>query len=50
MKQNCVLNALDNLNARKYIDKRWFANRIPLIDSGTLGTKGHIQVIVPNIT
>ena len=48
--QSVVLNALDNVNARRYVDQRCMANKIPLIDSGTLGTKGHIQTIIPNKT
>ncbi len=44
---NVVLNALDNVEARRYIDKRCVLNRVAMIDSGTLGTKGHVQVIIP---
>ena len=47
MNLNVVLNALDNVEARRYIDKRCVLNRIAMIDSGTLGTKGHVQVILP---
>ena len=46
-KLNVVLNALDNVEARRYIDKRCVLNRVAMIDSGTLGTKGHVQVIIP---
>ncbi|MCP3683743.1 MAG: hypothetical protein GY861_13750, partial [bacterium] len=48
--QNFVINAVDNVKARKYIDTRctWYNKN--LIDSGTLGTKAHIQLIVPKIT
>ena len=46
-KLNIVTNALDNVNARKYVDLRCTNNRICLLESGTLGTKGHVQVIVP---
>lgn len=42
-----VTNALDNVKARRYVDKRCVSNHIPLIDSGTLGPKGHVQVIIP---
>jgi len=42
-----VANALDNVNARRYVDSRCVANRKPLLESGTLGPKGHVQVIVP---
>jgi ubiquitin-activating enzyme E1 len=45
-----VANALDNIQARKYIDARCVTARTPLIESGTLGPKGHVQVIIPNKT
>ena len=37
-----VANALDNVNARKYVDSRCVKARIPLLESGTLGPKGHV--------
>lgn len=42
-----VANALDNVKARVYMDKRCVENKVPLFESGTLGPKGHVQVIVP---
>ena len=45
-----VCNALDNVDARVYIDRRCVYYRKPLIESGTLGTKGNVQVVVPFIT
>lgn len=45
-----VCNALDNVEARLYMDSRCIYYQIPLIDSGTLGSKGSTQVIVPFIT
>jgi len=42
-----VTNALDNVQARQYIDQRCVAAKTPLLESGTLGPKGHIQVILP---
>ena len=42
-----MANALDNVRARQYVDKRCVENKIPLFESGTLGPKGHVQVIVP---
>lgn len=44
---DCVANALDNIKARKYVDLRCVKNMKPLVESGTLGAKGHIQTIVP---
>ena len=42
----CV-NALDNVEARMYMDQRIVATQRPLLESGTLGPKGHVQVVVP---
>jgi ubiquitin-activating enzyme E1 len=42
-----VANALDNVNARRYVDSRCVSSRKPLLESGTLGPKGHVQVIIP---
>ena len=49
-KQTIIINAVDNVKARKYIDSKtvWYGK--PLIDSGTLGTKAHVQLVVPNVT
>jgi ubiquitin-activating enzyme E1 len=45
-----VANALDNIEARIYMDKRCVYHRLPLLESGTLGTKGNVQVVVPFMT
>eukprot|EP01132_Coremiostelium_polycephalum_P005670 gene5670-7056_t len=45
-----VVSALDNVEARMYVDSMCVANKKPLLESGTLGTKGHVQVILPNLT
>ena len=42
-----MTNALDNVQARLYIDKKCVSARVALIDSGTLGPKGHVQIIIP---
>ncbi|KAM0677497.1 E1 ubiquitin-activating protein [Binucleata daphniae] len=42
-----VANALDNIEARNYVDNRIVLNTKPLFESGTLGTKGNTQVIIP---
>lgn len=33
-----------------YIFSRCVSNQRPLLDSGTMGTKGHTEIIVPNLT
>jgi ubiquitin-activating enzyme E1 len=45
-----VTNALDNVDARKYVDRRCVYFRKPLLESGTLGTKGNTQVVIPHLT
>ncbi|KAL1024008.1 hypothetical protein UPYG_G00050230 [Umbra pygmaea] len=45
-----VVTALDNVEARRYVDSRSVSNQKALLDSGTMGTKGHTEVIVPNLT
>lgn len=45
-----VVNAVDNIKARTYVDGRcvWFEK--PLLESGTLGTKANSQMIIPHKT
>ena len=45
-----VLPALDNVEARKYVDRLCVRHSKWLIDSGTLGTKGSTQVVIPHIS
>lgn len=45
-----VTNALDNVDARTYIDRRCIFYKKSLLESGTLGTKGNTQVVIPNLT
>lgn len=47
---NGVINALDNIEARQYVDQRCIYYKKPLIDSGTTGVKASVQVIVPFLT
>ena len=45
-----VANALDNIQTRLYVDKRCLLFKKPLLESGTMGTKASVQVIVPHLT
>lgn len=45
-----VTNALDNVDARTYVDRKCVFYKKPLLESGTLGTKGNTQVVIPNVT
>lgn len=45
-----VTNALDNVDARTYVDRRCVFFKKPLLESGTLGTKGNVQVVYPYLT
>lgn len=47
---NIIFNALDNLNARKYVDSIAFKNNLPLFESGTMGLKGNTQPVIPFLT
>lgn len=41
-----VLGALDNLDARRHVNKMCLASNTPLIESGTTGYSGNVQVII----
>ena len=43
-----MLNALDNMEARLFVDSQCVTYGLGLIDAGTLGSKGNVQVIVPH--
>ncbi|KAL1476494.1 hypothetical protein MTO96_018482 [Rhipicephalus appendiculatus] len=47
---NGVVSALDNVEGRRYIDRRCVHYSKALVDSGTVGTKGSVQVVVPFLT
>lgn len=40
-----VFNALDNLEARRHVNKMCLAANVPLVESGTTGFNGQVQVI-----
>lgn len=42
---NLVFNALDNLAARRHVNHMCLAAAVPLIESGTTGFNGQVQVI-----
>ncbi|GAC97279.1 hypothetical protein PHSY_004864 [Pseudozyma hubeiensis SY62] len=45
-----VLNALDNLDARRWVNKMCVASGVPLLESGTTGFRGQVQPIRPGLT
>lgn len=45
-----VTNALDNVDARLFVDALCVKYNKPLLESGTLGTKGSIQCVIPDLT
>lgn len=48
--KDVIVNALDNVEARRYVDSRCVTNQVALLESGTMGPKGHIQCVVPHLT
>ena len=44
-----VCTALDNVDARLYMDHRCLFYGLPMFESGTLGTKGNTQIVVPHL-
>jgi ubiquitin-activating enzyme E1 len=42
-----IVNALDNISARIYMDNKAIQFQKPLLESGTLGLKGNTQVVLP---
>ncbi|CAM1504011.1 Fc.00g016020.m01.CDS01 [Cosmosporella sp. VM-42] len=45
-----AFNALDNLDARRHVNKMCLAADVPLIESGTTGFNGQVQVIKKGVT
>ncbi len=45
-----VVNAVDNIKARLYVDSKCVWHHRPLLESGTLGTKANSQMVIPNLT
>jgi ubiquitin-activating enzyme E1 len=45
-----IVNAVDNIKARNYIDGRCVWYEKPYLEAGTLGTKCNSQIIVPHVT
>ncbi|CAN3374496.1 hypothetical protein DIURU_004718 [Diutina rugosa] len=45
-----VFNALDNIEARRYVNKMCLFLKTPLMESGTEGYDGHVQPIFPYAT
>lgn len=49
-KLDICINALDNVEARRYMDNRCVANKKPLLETGTLGAKGiYFKVFIKSI-
>ncbi|XP_078436471.1 ubiquitin-activating enzyme E1 2-like [Wolffia australiana] len=45
-----VVNALDNVKARMYVDQKCVYFQRPLLESGTLGPKCNTQMVIPHLT
>jgi len=49
-KLDFIVNAVDNIKARLYVDQKCVWYEKPLLESGTLGTKANSQMVVPHKT
>jgi ubiquitin-activating enzyme E1 len=47
---NFVVNAVDNIKARQYVDQKCVLHYKPLFEAGTLGTKCNSQLVLPGLT
>jgi ubiquitin-activating enzyme E1 len=45
-----IISALDNIEARRYVDTLCFEKCLPLFESGTMGMKCNTQPVIPYIT
>ena len=45
-----VVTALDNMDARLYVDSKCLFYKKPMFESGTLGTKGNTQLVLPHLS
>ena len=45
-----VLNALDNIDARRHVNRLCLTAHVPLIDSGTQSTSGQVIPTLPSVT
>lgn len=41
---NVVLNGLDNLDARRHVNRLCLASNVPLVESGTTGFLGQVLI------
>lgn len=48
IKQNLIIFAVDNNDARRYINSQCIKYEKVLINSGTLGTEGKTELIIPH--
>eukprot|EP00658_Telonema_sp_P-2_P022153 TRINITY_DN18845_c0_g2_i1.p1 TRINITY_DN18845_c0_g2~~TRINITY_DN18845_c0_g2_i1.p1 ORF type:complete len:885 (+),score=270.50 TRINITY_DN18845_c0_g2_i1:192-2846(+) len=49
-RQDVLINALDSITARHYVDSKACLHGKPLLESGTTGVMGNFMVVLPNIT
>ncbi|PRW61037.1 SUMO-activating enzyme subunit 2 [Chlorella sorokiniana] len=47
---DCVLNGLDNLEARRHVNRLCLAAEVPLVESGTAGFLGQVSVHIKGAT
>jgi ubiquitin-activating enzyme E1 len=50
IKSRIIISALDNIEARRYVDTLCFEKCIPMFESGTMGMKCNTQPVIPYLT
>lgn len=48
--KSIIINALDNVQTRQFVDRKCVEYCKPLLESGTQGQKANMQVILPRVT
>ena len=47
---DAVINALDNVDARRHVNRLCLSSGVPLIDSGSTGYRGQVRPILKGVT
>lgn len=45
-----VCNALDNVDARRHVNRMCVAANVPMVESGSTGYNGQVDIVIPGVT